>query len=221
MRAQALQDKQRSLRGTLPEPTAIRLWRAASWLACAEAQEENPDLQFISLWIAFNACYSVDEERPQGLGERDVFQGFTHKLAKHDQTKRIYNCLWQTYSGPVRTLINNQYVFAPFWEAQRLISNNQPDTSNWKIRFEKSSKAAMGFLAQQDVPGLLSVVLDRLYVLRNQLMHGGATWNSQVNRPQVQDGCHIMMTLMPLVIDTMLDAGAEDWGEIFYPVMKP
>ena len=219
MQASALKDQQRALRDSLPEPHAVRLWRASSWLECAEAQQDNPDLQFISLWIAFNACYSVDEERPQSLGERDMFQRFTHKLVKQDTSGRIHQCLMNTYSGPVRTLISNPYVFAPFWEAQRLISNGQPDSTEWQARFDKTSKTAMMFLMEKKVPELLSVVLDRLYILRNQLMHGGATWNSKVNRQQVKDGCSIMMTLMPLIIAAMLGAKEEEWGEVFYPVV--
>lgn len=219
MNTTLLHEQLRAIRNSLPKPHAVRLHRAVSWLACAEAQQENPDLQFISLWIAFNACYSVDEERPQCLGERDVFQRFTHKLVKHDAESKIHNCLIKTYTGPVRTLISNQYVFAPFWEAQRLISKSQPDTTDWKSRFDKSSKTAMTFLMEKKIPELLGVVLDRLYVLRNQLMHGGATWNSNVNRQQVKDGCSIMMTLMPAIIETMMAAKDEDWGEIFYPVV--
>lgn len=220
MQASALKDQQRALRDTLPETHAVRLWRASSWLECAEAQQDNPDLQFISLWIAFNACYSVDEEKPQKIGERDLFQRFTHKLVKHDSAGKIHQTLMQTYSGPIRTLISNQYVFAPFWDAQRLISNGQADTTEWQSRFEKASKTAMMFLLEKKVPELLSVALDRLYVLRNQLMHGGATWNSKVKRQQVKDGCSIMMTLMPVIIETMLSAKEEEWGEIFYPVVK-
>ena len=34
-------------------------------------------------------------------------------------------------------------------------------------------------------------VFDRLYVLRNQLVHGGSTWNSGINRTQVRDGAAI------------------------------
>jgi hypothetical protein len=220
MNTTPLQERLRAIRDSLPEPHAVRLHRAVSWLACAEAEQNNPDLQFISLWIAFNACYSVDEERPQFLGERDVFQRFTHKLVKHDADGNIQDCLIKTYTGPVRTLISNQYVFASFWEAQRLIGKAQPDTTDWKPRFDKSSKTAMTFLMDKKIPELLGVVLDRLYVLRNQLMHGGATWNSKVNRQQVKDGCSIMMTLMPAIIETMMGAKDEDWGEIFYPVVS-
>jgi hypothetical protein len=66
----------------------------------------------------------------------------------------------------------------------------------------------------------LGVVLDRLYVLRNQLIHGGATFQSQVNRQQVVDGCNMLAVLMPIIIEIMLEARDDDWGPIFYPVIK-
>ena len=34
-------------------------------------------------------------------------------------------------------------------------------------------------------------------MLRNQLMHGGASYQSQVNRQQVTDGAHILSFLLP------------------------
>lgn len=216
MTTDALKEKLRASRDSLPEPHAVRLHRALSWLKCAEEQVENPDLQYISLWIAFNACYGVDEEKERALGERDVFQRFVQKLVQHDRQKKIYKCLWDQFSGPVKALIKNPYVFQPFWEAQQ----KGGDASIWKPRFEKSSTAAMNFLARQQVPELLSVVLDRLYVLRNQLMHGGATYQSQVNREQVRDGCRMLVVLMPLIIEIMLEAKDEDWGDIYYPVVK-
>lgn len=36
-------------------------------------------------------------------------------------------------------------------------------------------------------------VFMRLYTLRNQLIHGGATWNSAVNRAHVRD-CRTLLT---------------------------
>ena len=36
----------------------------------------------------------------------------------------------------------------------------------------------MKALGKEDVPQLLSVIFDRLYTLRNQLFHGGATYSS-------------------------------------------
>ena len=64
---------------------------------------------------------------------------------------------------------------------------------------------------------VLSIVFDRLYVLRNQLLHGGATWNSQVNRQQISDGANILGTLVPLIIALMIAHPELDFGEILYP----
>ena len=45
------------------------------------------------------------------------------------------------------------------------------------------------------------MLFDRLYVLRNQLVHGGATWNSSVNRGQVKAGAEILAFLVPVFVD--------------------
>jgi hypothetical protein len=214
--AELKQDMQQK-RETLSDAHATRLHRAISWLSCAEQQAAEADLQFISLWISFNACYGVAEEKLQSLAERDMFQRFIYKLVKHDQQKAIYTALWETYSGPVKALIKNPYVFQPFWLAQRGDGNM---CEEWRNRFDKSSVAALNALSRQQVAELLSIVLDRLYVLRNQIMHGGATFKSSVNREQVNDGCRMLKHLLPIIINIMLNADDEDWGEIYYPVVS-
>ena len=55
-------------------------------------------------------------------------------------------------------------------------------------------------------------------MLRNQLVHGGATWNSGVNRDQVRDGAHILAVLVPVFIDLMMDNPQAPWGAPYYPV---
>ena len=59
-----------------------------------------------------------------------------------------------------------------------------------------------------------------LDVLRNQLVHGGATWNSSINRAQVKDGAAVLGWLLPVFIDIMLDNPDQDWGKPYYPVVK-
>ena len=66
---------------------------------------------------------------------------------------------------------------------------------------------------------VLAIVFERLYVLRNQLVHGGATWNSSVNRNQVRDGAAIMGHLVPAIIRIMMENGAAVWGAPCYPVV--
>lgn len=195
---------------------STRLHRALSWLNCAAKQQEDVDLQLISLWIAFNACYAVDHGGSESLAERFAFQGFVEKLVSHDRDKQIYACLWQTYSGPVKALIKNPYVYSGFWQAKREYVNS----NDWQAGFNQLSVSALNHLSRQNVPKLLSIVLDRLFVLRNQLIHGGATYASQVNREQVEDGAQLLASLVPIMIEIMLNAQQEDWGNIYYPVLS-
>ena len=67
---------------------------------------------------------------------------------------------------------------------------------------------------------VLGVALSRIYTLRNQLMHGGATWGSAVNRDQIRDCVALMGKLVPLVIEIMLDRPDTLWGDACYPVVE-
>jgi hypothetical protein len=75
-------------------------------------------------------------------------------------------------------------------------------------------------LAGGDTLHVLSIVLERLYMLRNQLMHGGATWNGSVNRHQVRDCANLLSKLAPIVIEIMMDRPEHDWGVATYPVIN-
>jgi len=196
-----------------PEALAVRLHRAISWLKCAEENMGNYDLQFLSLWISYNACYAIDEKSENELTERKQFNDFISKLVSHDHEKRFYNLLWHKFSGPVRLIIDNQFIYKPFWEAQR------GENVNWKKQFEKSNEDAQKYLSKFEVAKLIEVVLDRLYMLRNQIMHGGATYKSKVNRSQVKDAVNILKLFIPIIIDIMIENRNEDWGEIYYPVV--
>ena len=209
---QDLKQQLRAQRDTMSSAHATRLHRALSWMACAQQHDDDDDVVFIALWIGFNACYGVDGE-PVSLTERDSFTRFVTQLVALDADQQIYHCLWMNFSGFVRTLIDNPYVFAPFWTSRR------DGDDKWQQPFQRAKKLAMEALAANDVARLLAIVLDRLYVLRNQLMHGGATWRSQVNRQQVRDGRRLLQELLPLLVAIMLNAPDRDWGDIYFPVV--
>jgi hypothetical protein len=43
------------------------------------------------------------------------------------------------------------------------------------------------------------------HVVRNQLVHGGATWDSAANRSHVHNGAFLLECLLPVIIDMMMD----------------
>lgn len=212
----ALKTKQRAIRNGFPETMGLRAHRAISWIGRAEACGDDDDARFIFLWIAFNAAYA-DEREFQAVapGERAAFVDYFGRLVARDEGRRIYKALWQRFSGPVRMLMENRYVFNPFWQHH----NGIDGFGDWEERFKASSRSFAQAFQAGDCVRVLSFVYDRLYVLRNQLVHGGATWNSGVNRSQVRDGAAILSFLLPVFVDLMMDHPAEDWGRPFYPVV--
>ena len=141
---------------------------------------------------------------------------FMRKLLACDTEGRIHAVLFNQFSGPIRTLIDNKYVFEPFWRAMRVHDSSEL----WKSKFEQAKGVALKAIMDRDTATVLSVVADRLHVLRNQLVHGGATWNGQANRAQVRDAAAILSTLMPVVIDLMVHSRDVDFEAITYPWVK-
>lgn len=222
-----LKDKQRALRDGFALPLTLRVHRALSWLMRAHRETEDLDTRFIHLWIGFNAAYAGDLERaledddgqgrPAGTAnERERFDGFFRALVNLDAEGRIYKALWTRFPQEIRILLDNRYVFAPFWKHHAGL----PGGGGWEVTFEAAKRTANAALASGNTPVVLSIVFDRLYVLRNQLLHGGATWNSAANRAQVRDGAAILGHLLPLFIDLMMDNPDEDWAMPMYPVVE-
>lgn len=211
-----LKAKQRAIREGFPETMGLRAHRAISWIGRAEACDGDEDARFIFLWIAFNAAYADEQDfQSANASERTAFVDYFRRLVEHDQSQRIYRALWQRFSGPVRMLMDNRYVFNPFWQHHNGIDGFE----DWDERFKVSSRSFAQAFQTGDCVRVLSFVFDRLYVLRNQLVHGGSTWNSGVNRSQVRDGAAILAFLMPVFVDLMMDYPHENWGVPFYPVV--
>lgn len=196
----------------LPETLTIRVHRAISWVKSAEKQDGNLDMKFLSLWIALNACYGVDLSGMSSKSERAKLRDFTTSLVLYDRS-RLYNLFWEKFSGPVRVLIENKFIYEKFWEF------NRGEIDDYLTPFNKSITIAHNCLSKENIEGLLEIVLERLYTLRNSIVHGGATYNSKLNRTQLRDASNIMQLLVPIIIDIMMENSDHNWGDIAYPVV--
>ncbi len=195
------------------ESTRVRLHRALSWIGRAESEQDDHDARFVFLWIAFNAAYA-NEVALDGRA-RDQLAVFFNRLVTLDARERMASLLLSQFTGPIRTMIRNKYVFEPFWRALR----EHDSSGRWETRFKDDNQLAMRAVMEGGTEHVLAVVFDRLYVLRNQLVHGGATWNSRVNREQVRDGSNLLMSLVPLLVELMIEHPHGGYGEILYPVL--
>ena len=211
-----LKNRQREVRDAFSPALALRTHRALSWLERAEREEGDHDARFIFLWIAFNAAYANEIGDRKTFSERKVLLNFLKRLEALDRERLLYQAVWDQFTGPIRLLIDNRFVFQPFWDHFR----GQAGAEDWEQRFSHSRRQAHRALGRQDTLKILAVVFDRLYVLRNQLIHGGATWGGAVNRQQIRDGAAILGALVPIVIHLMLEAPYQLWGEPSYPVVE-
>ena len=198
------------------EVLRLRIYRSISWLKKAEASEADDDIRFITLWIAFNAAYAKEMEAGVQLSDRSTFCQFLHTICRLDKGQRIYRLVWETFSGSIRLLLENRYVFQPFWN----FHNGKISESAWEEDFARAKQKAKMALAHKDTDSILLILFDRLYTLRNQILHGGATYNSSANRKQLHDGCAILQQCVPLILSVMQDNPDEDWGKPFYPFVK-
>lgn len=208
IKASILKKKLKELNDSMDESDIIRLHRAISWVKCAEDQTNDEDLKFVAFWIAFNACYADNEAHEYTLSEKKRFKDFIERLVKCDKEERFFKLLWFKFSGPVRLLIDNKYAYKQFWDAQR------GEHIDWERLFKQSKIDSRNYLAHQQVSNLLGLVLDRLYTVRNQLIHGGATYKSKLNRSQVKDAGQILEFLLPIIIDIMITNINEDWESL-------
>ena len=210
-----LKARQRRERDTWPDNLSIRMHRSLSWLHRSELCDDD-DGVFLFSWISFNAAYAQEVAEIGRVTERARYGAFVEKLVALDLDQRLHQLAWNEFSGAFRVLLANKYVFSAFWDHQA----NLCGENEWKEAFRSANGAANKALANGDTAVTLSIVLSRLYVLRNQLMHGGATWNGTINREQVRDAAAIMVRLVPELLTIMMDHPDTLWGSPAFPVIS-
>lgn len=215
MNYQTLKARHRLERDLHPVNLTLRVHRALSWLQRAE-QADDADGRFVFLWIAFNAAYATDIDENYRLSEQETFRAFLRKLCDLDQERQIEKLVWSEFSGSIRVLLDNQYVFQSFWDYQ----NGKITQEQWTERFAAGRRRAQKALAQRDTAEVLAVLFNRIYTLRNQIMHGGATWDSTINRSQLRDCSSLLGKFVPLIIELMLSNPNTLWGDACYPVVQ-
>ncbi|MCY4149914.1 MAG: HEPN domain-containing protein [Gammaproteobacteria bacterium] len=202
-----------------------RMRRAHAWVERSENKGTEDIERFMFLWVAFNAAYGDEsalrdfvDNPDKKKSESDRFLRFLRSIVEQDESGSLQRIVWKEFSGPIRVLLNNHYVFLPFWKS---VWESRPN-NDWKQRFGNEKNRVQKALSNQDTFTVLSIVFHRLYVLRNQIFHGGATWPSGFGRDQIRDGSRIMASLIPAIIDIMQrdisrDQDSETWGKVAYP----
>ncbi|MCY4264831.1 MAG: hypothetical protein OXE78_08245 [Gammaproteobacteria bacterium] len=128
----------------------------------------------------------------------------------------------------IRIVLENPCISTAFWAYVH--GESGVNLSGWKDKyrkkFERENQKAINALQGGKIADLLHLIFYRLYVLRNQVVHGGATHPYNVGKKQVVEGSHLLKSLISSVIhimeqDIKARPSTRYWGKVWYPSFSP
>lgn len=209
----------------------------------AISKKEGVDQSFMFLWISFNAAYGYDpnvlepgetwQERNEARKkeenkERKIINRFIRQIkAIDDSADAALTTLVKSHGLVFGGLLRNPFMYRDFWHWVR--NSRRRKAKDFSPSKWKSSENGIAF-AEENKPlnriknkdKFLFVVFDRLHTLRNQMIHGGATYGpGSLNLSSVESGQQVLALLVPTILKIMLDAPLETkWRAISYPRIR-
>ena len=207
-----------------------RVRRARSWLRKSKRARSDVE-RFLYLWISFNAAYGqtadkgrTDAENGRGPSETELQQEFLGNICEQDRSTRWLQAvvLEKECAGAIRDLVKNKFIYEPYWTCVREKRPFNEERFKEENRGVKRSMTPGSLDPRQALPK----IFDRLYTLRNQIVHGGVTVRNGWGRKQLQAGSRIMERVVPVMLKIMKShidkhPKSEMWGDLRYPRHKP
>ena len=196
------------------EDFSIRIHRSLSWLKRSEQEEGDQDARYIFLWISFNAIYAGLGTLDENMYQKKVFNKYFEILIEQDKEKYIYEYIWSKFTSVIRSVLTNEFLLPSYWK------HHDNDQKLWIEDYEQSKRVVNFALSNKDSVTILNILFDRLYLLRNQIFHGSSTWNSKVNREQLDRCIALLGEIVPIFLTIMMHNPNVDWGELAVPVLN-
>lgn len=201
---------------------SIRIHRSCSWLRRAQeaartSGADSLDDQLVLLWIAFNSLYGVwDDDENHPMGDIESVRNFLLimlELDRHD----TYGKLLQRERKLAERLFDNMYLDHYFW---RGLNEGEGDDETWKNMPQKGRRYLDDGRAELALDRLL---IFRVYQIRCQLVHGGATHGSKLNRQSVADCGRLLHQVLDCTLRIIIERAddlKEKLGRICYPPVE-
>ena len=203
--------RERSDTGQSHEAVKIRLHRAFSWAIRAIDFDDGADSDgfFLYHWIAFNALYAKWKPRSEGtIEEWSIRRDFLEDMAERDAEGHIQQYL-KANRATCDRLLSEEHLHTFYW------ADPTPESAR-KAR-SKSREAGKSYHAKDTIEGVLLPLIDRIAMLRGQLVHGQATFDSKVNRDLVETAGElvrgILIQLLTIIIGDRFNIGEAAWEE--------
>ncbi len=192
-------------------PTNIRFHRACSWLQRSEKITESNDLDLAILgqWVAFNSLYGQwDEGDREPLGDTLCWRHFLERMLSLDDSNFIVDVLMEN-KPLVMAIFDDEFLSRYFW---------QEPSDKRASKSKKTMYDARTWYIDGNWTLILDRLIERIYLLRCQLVHGAATFNSSLNRTATRRCSQMMDHILRAFLLVWINHGAdEDWGIMCYP----
>jgi len=206
--------KEQLLAANGEQATSIRFHRACSWMARVGQMPagQDHDLGLVSLWIAFNSLYGQwDACKREPKPDRESWRAFVDRILKLDSDGHVAGAL-QEHKRLVISLLDDEYLSGFFWQEPSAFGAKQS---------RKAAYNTQTWYIEKRWTMVLDEILERVYLMRCQLVHGAATYGGKLNRTSLRHCVTIMQRLLPALLLVWIDHGAdEDWGPMCYPPLK-
>lgn len=193
----------------------IRLHRCWSWMRRIEELPRGSagfdDARLIYGWIALNSLFGRwDEQEREPVSDRLAVSEFLVRVVSLDRDRLIPGLLTR-HGSLAEAIAGDEYLSRYFWR----------EPSEEQVRRAQACGVRVAAWASEERYGrVLDLVLQRVYVARCQLMHGGATSEGQLNRRSIARCADFLGVLLPTVSVVIVDhAWDQDWGGLCYPPM--
>lgn len=204
----------RSKKNEHSTPFNLRIQRSLSWFKKALILHDDLDLQFITVWVAFNALYTQEQAADQ---EQYTLRHFLSSMCHKDVNQKIFHILWEKKQSTIRLLLSNPYLYQSFWDWR----NQKISEATWRSAFDTEQQQLQHILQNHDSVSLLVSLFSRLTTLYQQLSRGGATYNSAINRKQLANAWSVLSVLVPSFIQILLENVENiEFNQPFYPVVQ-
>ncbi len=189
----------------------IRMHRCFSWMKSAQQHQQAQDYDSVLLanWIAFNGLYGQwDAINREPKPDIKCWKDFIDQIIAIDD-EGSFNTLVENQRELILDILDNEYINKYFWE---------DPTEAKAFQSKKDHRSAATWYRDKKYDIILKRALGRVYVLRCQMMHGGATHGSKLNRDSIALCADLIQNLLPVIITIITRNGKDqNWGAICYP----
>ena len=205
-----------------------RILRVLSWLTAAEKAKKDDDFRLMCALAAFNGLYAVppwqrgvrsnktsDEPKREVL-EHEVINNMIDKLIEFDKEGILLEYLKNERREELEQILANQYLFFGYWQFYDFYRHKMP-IARWMKEHGKKNEKIEKYLADDDVAVPLKETMYRIWVLRNQLVHGEAGYKDYYNRSQINECAKFLPPLVGRMLRIMIDNTDSLWGDVPYP----